>query len=98
MELIAAVLLLTPRFVWAGAALAMAATGGAVVSHLTFLGIEVQGDKGLLFFLAGGPGVGATEIASRLVRELGAILEDRDLVLVDRRANLVVDLIREVLP
>jgi len=52
MELIAAVLLLTPRFVWAGAILAMAATGGAIVSHLAFLGIEVQGDKGLLFFLA----------------------------------------------
>jgi putative oxidoreductase len=52
MELIAAVLLLIPRFVWAGAILAMAATGGAIVSHLTFLGIEVQGDKGLLFFLA----------------------------------------------
>ena len=51
-ELIAAVLLLTRRFVWAGAVLAMAATGGAIVSHLTFLGIEVQGDKGLLFFLA----------------------------------------------
>jgi hypothetical protein len=30
----------------------MAATGGAIVSHLTFLGIEVKGDKGLLFFLA----------------------------------------------
>lgn len=52
MELIAAVLLLTPRFVWAGSVLAMAATGGAIASHLTFLGIEVQGDKGLLFFLA----------------------------------------------
>jgi putative oxidoreductase len=52
MELISAVLLLTPRFVWAGAVLAMAATGGAIVSHLTFLGIEVQGDKGLLFVLA----------------------------------------------
>jgi len=52
MELIAAVLLLTPRFVWAGAILATAATVGAIVSHLTFLGIEVQGDKGLLFFLA----------------------------------------------
>ena len=52
MELIAAVLLLISRFVWAGAVLAMAATGGAIVSHLTFLGIEVQGDKGLLFFLA----------------------------------------------
>jgi putative oxidoreductase len=52
MELIAALLLLTPRFVWAGAVLAMVATGGAMVSHLTFLGIDVQGDKGLLFFLA----------------------------------------------
>src|SRR6266849_1684693 len=52
MELIAAVLLLSPRLVWVGAILAMAATGGAIVSHLTFLGIEVQGDKGLLFSLA----------------------------------------------
>jgi putative oxidoreductase len=52
MELIAAVLLLTPRFVWAGAILAIAATGGAIASHLTFLGIEVQEDKGLLFLLA----------------------------------------------
>jgi hypothetical protein len=25
---------------------------GAIISHLTLLGIEVQGDKGLLFFLA----------------------------------------------
>ena len=52
MELIAATLLLTPRLVWAGAVLAIAATGGAIASHLTFLGIEVQGDKGLLFALA----------------------------------------------
>jgi uncharacterized membrane protein YphA (DoxX/SURF4 family) len=51
-ELIAAILLLTPRFVWAGAVLAIAVTGGAILSHLTFLGIEVQGDKGLLFGLA----------------------------------------------
>jgi uncharacterized membrane protein YphA (DoxX/SURF4 family) len=52
MELAAAVLLLTPRFVWVGAVLATAATAGAIASHLTFLGVEVQGDKGLLFFLA----------------------------------------------
>jgi putative oxidoreductase len=51
-ELIAGLLLLAPRFVWAGAVLAMAATGGAIASHLTFLGVEVQGDKGLLFLLA----------------------------------------------
>ncbi|MBI3477372.1 MAG: DoxX family protein [Acidobacteria bacterium] len=52
LELIAAILLLTPRFAWAGSLLAIAATTGAIVSHLTFLGIEVQGDKGLLFALA----------------------------------------------
>jgi len=52
MELIAATMLLTPRFVWAGALLAIAATAGAIASHLTFLGIEVQDDKGLLFALA----------------------------------------------
>ena len=51
-ELMAAVLLLTPRFVWAGAFLALGVMAGAIVSHLTVLGIEVQGDKGLLFFLA----------------------------------------------
>jgi hypothetical protein len=52
MELIAAILLLTSRFVWRGAILAIAATAGAIVCHLTFLGIEVQGDQGLLFGLA----------------------------------------------
>lgn len=51
-ELIAAVLLLTPRFVWAGAFLALGVMAGAIVSHLTLLGIDVQGDKGLLFGLA----------------------------------------------
>jgi hypothetical protein len=51
-ELIAAVLLLTPRFAWAGAILALGVMAGAIVSHLTILGIEVQGDKGLLFALA----------------------------------------------
>lgn len=51
-ELIAAILLLTPRFTWAGALLAMAVISGAIASHLTVLGIEVQGDHGLLFALA----------------------------------------------
>lgn len=51
-ELIAAVLLLTPRFGWAGAGLALGVMAGAILSHLTVLGIEVQGDKGLLFGLA----------------------------------------------
>jgi hypothetical protein len=51
-ELIAAVLLLVPSTVPAGAALAMGLMAGAIGSHLTVLGIEVQGDGGLLFGLA----------------------------------------------
>lgn len=52
MELIAGILLITPRYAWAGALLAMAATFGAIATHLTVLGIDVLGDKGLLFGLA----------------------------------------------
>jgi hypothetical protein len=51
-ELIAAILLFVPGFVWLGAALALGVMGGAILSHLTLLGIEVQGDHGLLFGLA----------------------------------------------
>ena len=51
-ELIAALLILTPRFTWLGSLLAMGVMAGAILSHLTVLGIEVQGDKGLLFALA----------------------------------------------
>jgi putative oxidoreductase len=51
-ELIAAVLLLTPRFAWAGALLTLAVISGAILSHLTILGIVVQDDGGLLFLLA----------------------------------------------
>jgi len=51
-ELIAAALLLTPRFNWLGSLFALGVMAGAIVSHLTVLGIEVQGDKGLLFTLA----------------------------------------------
>lgn len=51
-ELIAAVLLLIPRTVWAGAFLALGVMAGAILSHLTILGIEVMGDGGLLFGLA----------------------------------------------
>jgi len=51
-ELIAAILLLTPRFTWLGSLLALGVMAGAILSHLTLLGIEVQGDRGLLFGLA----------------------------------------------
>jgi uncharacterized membrane protein YphA (DoxX/SURF4 family) len=51
-ELIASLLLLTPAFAPVGAILTMCVMAGAIVSHLTVLGIEVQGDGGLLFGLA----------------------------------------------
>jgi hypothetical protein len=51
-ELIASILLLVPATTTIGAALALAVISGAIVSHLTILGIEVQGDGGLLFTLA----------------------------------------------
>jgi uncharacterized membrane protein YphA (DoxX/SURF4 family) len=51
-ELIAAILLLTPRWNWLGSLLAMGVMIGAIGAHLTKLGIEVQGDRGLLFGLA----------------------------------------------
>jgi hypothetical protein len=52
MELVAAVLLLIPGTVAIGALLAVGVGIGAIFSHLTLLGIEVQGDGGLLFALA----------------------------------------------
>jgi hypothetical protein len=51
-ELIAALLLLYPATITSGALLALGVITGAIVSHLTVLGIEVQGDGGLLFLLA----------------------------------------------
>lgn len=51
-ELLAAILLFVPGLGWLGAGLALGVMGGAIMSHLTLLGIEVQGDHGLLFGLA----------------------------------------------
>ncbi|WP_339606397.1 DoxX family protein [uncultured Roseivirga sp.] len=50
-ELIASVLLLTNRYEW-GALLGLGTISGAILFHLTKLGIEVQGDGGYLFALA----------------------------------------------
>ena len=51
-ELVAAALLLYPATAGVGAAIAMGVMAGAILSHLTILGIEVRGDGGLLFTLA----------------------------------------------
>jgi putative oxidoreductase len=51
-ELIAAVLLLVPSTAAYGAILTVGVASGAILSHLTLLGIEVKSDGGLLFGLA----------------------------------------------
>jgi putative oxidoreductase len=51
-ELIAAVLLLIPSTVTIGAILSLGVISGAIMSHLTRLGIVVKDDGGLLFGLA----------------------------------------------
>ena len=52
LELIAAVLILYPRTTGLGAILATGLMTGALLSHLTKLGIVVQDDGGLLFIYA----------------------------------------------
>ncbi len=52
LELIAAFLLLIPKTVWAGALLTVGVIGGAIVMHLTRLGIEINNDGGILFITA----------------------------------------------
>lgn len=52
LELIAGILLLIPKTIWAGALLTMGLIGGAILIHLTKLGIEVKGDGGVLFYTA----------------------------------------------
>lgn len=52
LELIAAILILIPKTVWAGALLTVGIISGAILMHLTLLGIEINNDGGMLFYLA----------------------------------------------
>lgn len=51
-ELIAALLLLLPATAFIGAALGIGLMSGAILSHVTVIGIESKGDGGQLFMLA----------------------------------------------
>ncbi|OXG08652.1 DoxX-like protein [Flavobacterium araucananum] len=51
-ELIVAILILIPKTTWIGALGGSAIMGGAILSHLLVLGIEVENDGGFLFLLA----------------------------------------------
>lgn len=52
LELLAAIMLLIPKTVWVGALLTVGIIGGAIVMHLSKLGIEINNDGGLLFITA----------------------------------------------
>ncbi len=51
-ELIASILLLIPSTVFIGAFLGIGLMSGAILSHITVIGIESKGDGGQLFMLA----------------------------------------------
>ena len=51
LELMTAILLLIRKTVWLGSVLSLGIIGGALLSHLTILGIEVNNDNGFLFYI-----------------------------------------------
>lgn len=51
-ELIAGILLLIRKTAWLGALMTIGIIGGAVMMHLTILGIDIKGDGGVLFYTA----------------------------------------------
>lgn len=73
LELVAALLLLMPRTAALGALLACGLMAGALLSHLTRLGISVQGDGGLLFGLALATLVAALTVLAIRFRDLPLI-------------------------
>lgn len=52
LELTAGVLLLVPKTVWIGSLLTLGIIGGAIIMHLTKIGIVVNNDSGVLFTTA----------------------------------------------
>jgi len=52
LELIAAILILVPKTIWAGSLLTVGLISGAIFLHLTQLGIEINSDGGTLFYMA----------------------------------------------
>lgn len=52
MELIASILLFIPKKTWLGALLTVGLMSGAIMSHLTKIGIEHNNDGGTLFTMA----------------------------------------------
>lgn len=79
-ELVCVFLLLVPRTVVPGALLSLAIIGGAIITHLTTLGISIpvapgseERDGGLLFLLAVVVAVGSVAVLALRCRELGSL-------------------------
>jgi uncharacterized membrane protein YphA (DoxX/SURF4 family) len=51
-ELFAAILILFQKTIWLGAASTLGIISGAILMHLTQLGIEINNDGGVLFYTA----------------------------------------------
>ncbi|MGE3842961.1 MAG: DoxX family protein [Vicinamibacterales bacterium] len=82
-ELVAAFLLLVPATVPAGAAIVLGVMGGAILSHLAVLGIEIMGDGGLLFGLALFAFAGSVIILWLRRSEAGALFRHAQLALAE---------------
>ena len=52
LELIAAIFILIPKTIWLGSILTLGLISGAILAHLTQLGIEINEDGGTLFYMA----------------------------------------------
>ena len=52
LELITAILILNPKSIWLGSLLSIGIISGAIFMHLAKLGIEINNDGGLLFYIA----------------------------------------------
>ena len=52
LELITAILIAYPKTIWAGAMLSIGIISGAIIMHLSILGVEVNNDGGKLFYMA----------------------------------------------
>ncbi|MDV7188499.1 DoxX family protein [Lutibacter sp. TH_r2] len=52
LEFIAAFLIIIPKTIWIGALLTVGIIGGAIIMHLTLLGIKIDNDGGKLFYMA----------------------------------------------
>ncbi|WP_111306781.1 DoxX family membrane protein [Confluentibacter sediminis] len=51
-ELIAGIFLFIPKTIWLGTVLTLGIIVSAIFMHLTRLGIEINGDRGILFYTA----------------------------------------------